>query len=526
MKKYLVFFFVLFSFFACEDWDLAPRSFPEIETTSAETSINPTIVTLSGNISGLLDEDFVPQYGHVWALATSPSPTLEENLGQSSFPNKGNGPFVTDVSGLSPGQTYQYRAYFVYEGEVRYESTSGQFNTTELLLGIRINDIIQPPGSQEPIVNAAIVNLVPGLPITSYGITWSSDPEPTIESDLFVSNQGFISSEPIFLFNNKIFLGGGSYYVRPYLVLGSQPFYGQERTFQPAEVWEPRAQIPGTLKAHPYNFVIGDKAYIGAVEAPDFWEYNPETDSWTQKADFPGTPRKHGVTFTINGKGYLSTGGDYNCGSFASFWLKDLWEYDPANDSWTQKADLPGEARYGAAGFAVGDKGYIGTGQLGQGVTLSDFWEYDPTSDSWTQRADYPGGERTYAAAFNIGDRGYMGTGFRRDNLVQDQVRDFYEYNPDLDQWTRKANFGDEGRAFCYYFSVGGKGYIGGGYDDQRNFKNDLWEYNPTFNIWSKKPDLPAPPRIAGTGFGLAGKGYVGAGCGLYDFWVYVPGEG
>ena len=41
---------------------------------------------------------------------------------------------------------------------------------------------------------------------------------------------------------------------------------------------------------------------------------------------------------------------------------KDFWEYDPAANTWTQKADFGGTARDGAVGFSIGSKGYIGTG--------------------------------------------------------------------------------------------------------------------------------------------------------------------
>ena len=41
---------------------------------------------------------------------------------------------------------------------------------------------------------------------------------------------------------------------------------------------------------------------------------------------------------------------------------KDFWEYDPVGNTWTQKADFGGTARYAAVGFSIGNKGYIGTG--------------------------------------------------------------------------------------------------------------------------------------------------------------------
>ena len=57
--------------------------------------------------------------------------------------------------------------------------------------------------------------------------------------------------------------------------------------------------------------------------------------------------------------------------------FKDFWEYDPATNAWTQKADFGGTARDGAVGFSIGSKGYIGTGYDGTGST-KDFWEYTP----------------------------------------------------------------------------------------------------------------------------------------------------
>src|SRR5438094_240091 len=77
-------------------------------------------------------------------------------------------------------------------------------------------------------------------------------------------------------------------------------------------------------------------------------------DTWIQKADFGGTPRSGAVGFAINEKGYIGTGGYYN---------NDFWEYDPSTDTWTQKADFGGTARFSAAGFSIGSKGYIGTGE-------------------------------------------------------------------------------------------------------------------------------------------------------------------
>ena len=61
--------------------------------------------------------------------------------------------------------------------------------------------------------------------------------------------------------------------------------------------------------------------------------------------------RRHAVGFSIGNKGYVGTGYDNNIN-----YHNDFWEYDPATDTWTQKANFGGGARYGAVGFSIGTR--------------------------------------------------------------------------------------------------------------------------------------------------------------------------
>jgi hypothetical protein len=57
----------------------------------------------------------------------------------------------------------------------------------------------------------------------------------------------------------------------------------------------------------------------------------------------------------------------------------DFWMYDPASNTWTNKADVGGGVRWFATGFAIGGKGYIGIGTGNTAADLkNDFWEYTP----------------------------------------------------------------------------------------------------------------------------------------------------
>src|SRR5215831_3542710 len=134
--------------------------------------------------------------------------------------------------------------------------------------------------------------------------------------------------------------------------------------------------------------VINGKAYVGfgvtssGVIKTDWWEYDPDNDSWTQKKDFPSVGRYGTSAFVIDDLGYVCCG---NEGSAYGPFTNETWQYNPSTDSWIQKATMPGLARYGTTGFSINEKGYSGLGGLkkynGSYVYFNDFYEYDPVAD-------------------------------------------------------------------------------------------------------------------------------------------------
>ncbi|OJJ14330.1 hypothetical protein BKI52_43405 [marine bacterium AO1-C] len=163
-------------------------------------------------------------------------------------------------------------------------------------------------------------------------------------------------------------------------------------------------------------------------------------------------------------------------------WYKDLWEYDPTTDQWTKKVDFPGEARYLAVGFSIGDLGYVGTGQVESGSNSADFWAYNPTIDQWTRVSplgnnSYPAIERQQAVSFVIGDKAYVGTG-------KGEKKNLWESDATTDRWTQKTDFGGGGRGSAIGFAMNGKGYIGTEYVNGV-YQKDMWAYNPTTDSWT-----------------------------------------
>ncbi len=125
-----------------------------------------------------------------------------------------------------------------------------------------------------------------------------------------------------------------------------------------------------------YGFSIGNYGYIGlglnyetTTLLRDVWKFDPATNAWTQVADYGGTARTGQVAFTIGSFAYVGSGSD----GYPSYrFRKDFWRYDPSNNTWTAVADFPGTARESMCGFAIGTKGYCGTGW--NGGIFSDFW--------------------------------------------------------------------------------------------------------------------------------------------------------
>lgn len=375
-------------------------------------------------------------------------------------------------------------------------------------------------------------------------------------------------------------------------------------------IWDEITTIDTSLHSAA-SFAIGSKIYIVTGDTtswffrgrliPTTYEFDTATKTWTRKAPFPGKLRIGAVGFSIGNKGYIGGGRNfgkpdsvgnsiYRQGDKDSLvmnapktWqrtdttftytnangdslLTDFWEYDPANDSWTQKADLPGTkmGRAYAVGFGMNGKGYVGLGYdnakievdptmttttdvtLGPYIDsinlvgtppnaqietvfrqvvkrtidsvytdsldyLKDFWEYDPNTDNWTQKASFPGEGRAFASHFTLTDKALVGLGLG-DSVMGAMYDDFYAWDPNTDTWTRTTDFPASKRFGASQFSLGFLGYIAGGNDGLT--RKDFYEYNDISKTWDRLPDLPDSARALAVS-GITGRlGYFGTGAG------------
>lgn len=289
--------------------------------------------------------------------------------------------------------------------------------------------------------------------------------------------------------------------------------------------WNPKANFGGEARHRATAFSISDKGYIGMghinsaehILYKDIWEYDPATNSWTQKADFGGGLRYQCAAFSIGDVAYMGTGRN----EFDTY-ESDFWKYNPLSNTWYPIADFPGEERRGASGFSIDGKGYVGLGQATSGYA-SDFYEYDPATDHWVQMADFIGLPRTSAVSFTHNGKAYVGTG----HTYSLALKDFYEFTPSSNHWIQKSDVGDTLRQDATGFMINGKGYLGTGnnVDGSINYK-DFWEYDFDLDTWTQIEDFRGASRRYMVSFVINNTAYCGTGTNgtnLRDFWSYDP---
>jgi hypothetical protein len=355
-----------------------------------------------------------------------------------------------------------------------------------------------------------------------------------------------------------------------YIGSGKAPNGGLASDFwewdQIANVWTQKAFLgnnaQGMGRYSAFGFSIGTLGYIGGGLSnitnnnslmKDFWEWNPATNVWVQKADFANGLGKAGaVSFVIDNYPYVVTGVSSN-GS-----TQDVWLWSQSLNTWKQCPDFKGDARVTSCAFSIGHKGYIATGVSVSSGNLKDFYEYNATNNIITGNLSiltFPCSGTTISVPYTI-----VGT-FNAGNIFTAQLSDSYGQwgNPTslgsisstsagtitatipsglnssllyrvrvvstnvavigtdngininvAGGWAQKADFGGGIRNRGFGFAIGGKGYMGGGYDGS-TYRNDLWEWDQTTNVWTQKANCGVSVGRP-VGFSIGTKGYVATG--------------
>jgi N-acetylneuraminic acid mutarotase len=245
----------------------------------------------------------------------------------------------------------------------------------------------------------------------------------------------------------------------------------------------------------------------------------------TSIPSFGGSARASAVSFAIGDKGYIGTG----ITNETIQRVKDFWSYDTKTKIWSQIAEFGGTGRNNAVAFVVGGKAYVGTGFDGNTVLdngyKKDFWQYDPSTNKWKAVADFLGGTRMYSSAFVVGDKAYVGLGWNGSGYYQD----FYSYDAVNNKWAEVATFVGGKRRGASAFTIGGKAYVGFGTNNSTLKTKDIYQFDPSGNSgmgsWTRieftEDNLAV--RAGALSLVIGEKAYIIGGEGQSDVWEFNP---
>ncbi len=274
-------------------------------------------------------------------------------------------------------------------------------------------------------------------------------------------------------------------------------------------VWTSKASISIARSTH-VGFSLNGKGYIcggmddASNDLKDLWQYDPGTNTWSQKADMPGVGRRELSAFTIGDYAYVGHGRNLNTTEiFYSF-----NKYDPSTNTWSAIAACPVQ-RYTSTGFSIDTVGYVTCGILPGVARYKDLYAYNPRTNSWSQKASLPQSalNRSYACVVSLNHKAYLMGGFEGEHM-----EDMYEYNPDNNTWTQKANFPGGKRNNLAGFALGNYVLMGMGRDGGTATFKDWYYYNPSDNTWTQMNNYPEDNSAGHATFVLNGKAYVCAG--------------
>lgn len=194
--------------------------------------------------------------------------------------------------------------------------------------------------------------------------------------------------------------------------------------------WSQVANLPAA-RLGAFAFALGSTGYVGGGYdenyLSDFYSYNPTTNEWTSVA-FGGRKRAHASTFVVGNTAYVV--GGYNSSGHPT----DFWAFDGKN--WTAKRrianvtdesfddDYGSIARQSASAFVINGKAYLACGYTNNALVRTT-WEYNPSDDTWSEKNGFEATARASAIGAGVNGRGLVLTG-KTGSSYLDDVNEFF----------------------------------------------------------------------------------------------------
>lgn len=212
-------------------------------------------------------------------------------------------------------------------------------------------------------------------------------------------------------------------------------------------------------------------SYVGKTPGPgtaQVWKYDTLTDSWSRGPDLP-EPRGSGASALVGRTLHYFGGADDKRKDRTTHWALNL--DDPAG-AWVRRADMP-MSRNHMSGIAVGGKVYAIGGQTGDRDAARDVANvdvYDPATDTWSAAAPLPG-PRSHTNCSTLLFEGKILV-IGGESGPEQYNREIYAYDPATNAWSRFANLPDR-RSTAIAGIIGDKLILATG--NAPGFTDDTW---------------------------------------------------
>jgi hypothetical protein len=554
--------FLLFWGVACRS-PLEEREFFTVSLDRPIFNNNLKRLPLKANIGGLSEQ--VNGCGFYWSTADTALANPVKNKAESikASPPTNSSSFEASFDALQPGGIFYFRAFAEFKGRTVLSDEIRSFSLDQI---VTQSDRPAEVYNDTAFVYGRTVGIEKFSPfVRKHGHVFSATVRvPVLDQPGCAStNLGEKRKDEVFRDSLFPLQFNTTYYYRAYVVDIAGNVYHSERidSIPIRDGWKRVSDFPTVFKDASVA-VWQDQAFVGfgcaelsnCIEddlSGNIRNYQPSNNRWTEATTLRGSPRTNASMFTIGDTIYLCGGEVTTEGGEISL-LPDFWKYVPAQRVWA-RGNLPTALqRTQAVAFAVGGKGYVGSGLIKNekeelAKYLNDFWEYNPANGRWRIVAPLPldleGSNmpllnigRAKAIAFSIGPLGYAGGGQNSSHLP-----DFWSFTPptsttDLGKWTYIGTLPGTLRTEGVAFAIGNKGYYGTGFSYERGHLRDFHEFEPGKG-WRTRTVLPGVARERAFGFGAGNRGYLGTGFRfkerdvkgfiiievLRDMWQYIP---
>ena len=161
--------------------------------------------------------------------------------------------------------------------------------------------------------------------------------------------------------------------------------------------------------------------------------YDPEQDRWSNAAPLPVVVH-HANLAAVDGKLYVV--GAMQLEGFSFTAIGHTYQYDPTQNQWFRKSDMPAGTERGASAVGVIAGKIIVAGGLRDGA-VSDVSSYDPATDTWDDSLPNLPAATDHLVGASVGENFYAIGG--RSGGIEDLREQVLVYNSSRGNWQEAA---------------------------------------------------------------------------------------